>query len=77
MLMSQADVSFIWPLTSLGFVATTFAARFVLKEEVSAARWAGVIMIAAGAALISWTEKAKEARVHAEPSPSTTLHSDR
>ncbi len=47
-LMSRADVSFIWPLTSLGFVLTTLAARFILKEDVSLVRrrddhvWRGV-----------------------------------
>src|SRR5579862_1499328 len=34
-LMSQGTVSFIWPLTSLGFVLTTIAAKFYLHEEVS------------------------------------------
>ena len=58
-LMSQADLSFIWPLTALGFVLTTLAAKFLLREEVSAVRWSGVILIMAGTALISWSEKAK------------------
>ncbi len=58
-LMSKGDVSFIWPLTSLGFVLTTLAAKFYLHEEVTAWRWAGVCLIMAGAALISWTEQNK------------------
>src|SRR5882757_6505635 len=28
-LLARADVSFVWPLTSLGFVLTTLAARFI------------------------------------------------
>lgn len=60
MLMSKADVSFIWPLTALGFVSMTLAAKFFLHEEVSRARWIGVLLITAGAGLVSWTEKAKE-----------------
>ena len=40
-LLSQRDVSLIWPLTSLGFVITAVAAKFILKEEVSAARFLG------------------------------------
>lgn len=55
-LMSKADVSFVWPLTSVGFIATTLAAKFFLNEQVSPARWAGVMLIAAGASLVSWTE---------------------
>jgi len=58
-LMAHGDVSLVWPLTSLGFVLTTLAAKFYLHEEISVARWAGVVLIVAGAGLISWSEKAK------------------
>lgn len=57
-LMSRgAEVSFIWPLTALGFVFTTLAARFILREQVPALRWGGVLLIMAGAALITYSEK--------------------
>lgn len=56
-LISQAQVSFIWPLTALSFVATTLAAKYCLNEHVSGLRWLGVILILAGAALISYTER--------------------
>ena len=58
-LLSQRDVSLIWPLTSLGFVITAIAAKFILKEEVTAMRWAGVALIMIGAALVSYSEKDK------------------
>jgi drug/metabolite transporter (DMT)-like permease len=58
-LMSRSDVSFIWPLTSLGFVLTTLAAKVILHEHVSALRWTGVVLIVLGAGLITWTEKYK------------------
>ena len=58
-LLSQRDVSLIWPLTSLGFVITAIAARFFLHEEISLARWAGVGLIVVGAALVSYSEKPK------------------
>ena len=58
-LMSQADLSFVWPLTALGFVLTTAAAKFFLHEQISATRWTGVLLIMAGAALITWSEKSK------------------
>jgi len=69
-LLSQRDVSLIWPLTSLGFVITAFAAKYYLREEVSGARWAGVCLIVLGAMLITWSEKKKEDKA-AEPAPST------
>ncbi len=59
-LLSQQDVSFIWPLTSLGFVVTTLAAKLFLHEQVSPVRWAGVLLIVSGAALITFSEKKKE-----------------
>jgi drug/metabolite transporter (DMT)-like permease len=60
-MMSRADVSFVWPLTALTFVFSTLAARFYLHEQIDGLRWAGVILIVAGAGLITFTEKRKEA----------------
>jgi drug/metabolite transporter (DMT)-like permease len=59
-LMGKSDISFLWPLTALSFVMTTFAALIFLGESVSAVRWAGVLFIVIGAALISYSEHTKE-----------------
>jgi drug/metabolite transporter (DMT)-like permease len=69
-LLSQRDVSLIWPLTSLGFVITAFAARMVRHEEVTALRWTGVIVIVIGASLVAWSEQAKSKP--APPAPIST-----
>lgn len=61
-LLKRNDVSLIWPLTSLGFVLTALSARFILHEQVTATRWIGVALIVIGAALVSWSEKQKEAK---------------
>ena len=66
-LLSQRDVSLIWPLTSLGFLLTALSAKVILHEQVSGLRWAGVAMIVLGAGLVSYSEKAKEIR----PNPSS------
>ena len=58
-LLSQKDVSLIWPLTSLGFVITAVAARFIRHEEISALRWSGVALIVLGAGLVAWSEQVK------------------
>jgi uncharacterized membrane protein len=59
-LMSKGgDVSFVWPLTAMGFVLTTLAARFYLREEISLARWTGVLLIMIGAAFVIYSEKTK------------------
>lgn len=59
-LMSQSDISFLWPLTGLSFVFATLAAMWFLHEHVSSVRWAGVVFIMIGAALISYSEQQKE-----------------
>ncbi len=58
-LLARADVSLIWPLTSIGFVLTTAAAKFLRHEEVTTLRWSGVVLIMVGAALVGWSEKQK------------------
>jgi drug/metabolite transporter (DMT)-like permease len=58
-LMSRSDISFLWPLTGLSFVFATFAAMWFLHEQVSSARWLGVILIMLGAGLISYSEHQK------------------
>lgn len=68
-LLSRSDVSFIWPLTAMGFVLTTLTAKYLLHEEIPPMRWCGVLLIMLGAGLITFTEKAKE-RKETQPSPS-------
>jgi drug/metabolite transporter (DMT)-like permease len=59
-LMARSDISFLWPLTGLSFVFATFAAMWFLHERVVPVRWAGVVLIMLGAALISYSEQAKD-----------------
>jgi len=67
-LMSESDISFLWPMTALSFVMTTFAARLFLSEHVSPIRWGGVVLIMLGAALISYSEHQKP-----KPSPAASV----
>ena len=73
-LISKSDISFLWPLTGLSFVFATFAAMWFLHEQVSSIRWAGVVFIMVGAALISYSEhsKPKPAPPSAALQPGTT-----
>jgi drug/metabolite transporter (DMT)-like permease len=85
-LLSKRSVSFVWPMTSLGFIFTTLAAAIFLHEKVSPARWAGVVLIALGASFVSYSEAANKAAsampaptaasASASPSGSATLHPD-
>ena len=68
-LLSQRDVSLIWPLTALGFVLTAIAAKFILHEDIHWTRWMGVALIVIGAALVSYSEKMKQQPL--SPAPTT------
>ena len=49
------DVSRAFPFLRLGSVAVVAVSRLALKEHVSTARWAGVVLIAIGIALVART----------------------
>jgi drug/metabolite transporter (DMT)-like permease len=70
-MLSQKDVSIVWPLTALGFVITSLAARIFLKEQISSVRWAGICLIVLGACLVTWSGKPKE-REPDEQSPASS-----
>jgi drug/metabolite transporter (DMT)-like permease len=74
-LMSRSDISFLWPLTALSFVFATLAAMMFLHEQVSTVRWAGVLLIMIGAALISYSEHSKSASKGSVPSPAPSFSS--
>ncbi|HZL12675.1 MAG TPA: EamA family transporter, partial [Verrucomicrobiae bacterium] len=59
-MMAKSDISFIWPLTGLSFVFSTFAAIWFLHETVSPVRWVGVILVVVGAVVIGYSEQTKE-----------------
>lgn len=54
-LLSWADLSFVLPVTSLGYVLSVAAAAILLGEHVSPARWTGTLMIVAGTVLVGLT----------------------
>jgi len=53
MVLSWADLSFVFPATALVYVIGTLAARFVLREAVSVHRWAGTMLVCLGVGLVS------------------------
>jgi drug/metabolite transporter (DMT)-like permease len=56
-LFSLSDLSFVLPVTAVGYVIAAFLGKTVLHEVVSSTRWLGTILIFAGAALTSSTVK--------------------
>jgi uncharacterized membrane protein len=59
-LLSLADLSFVLPVTAIGYVIAAFLGKIVLHEVVTGRRWLGTVLIFVGAALVSSTgEKSK------------------
>jgi EamA-like transporter family len=52
-LLSWADVSLVVPATALSYVSGAFGAKFFLREKIPPVRWAGVILVCAGVAILS------------------------
>ena len=55
MLLSWADLSYVLPMTSVGYVLVALVGKFFLHEEISLGRWAGVALIMAGVAIVGRT----------------------
>jgi drug/metabolite transporter (DMT)-like permease len=64
-LLSRADLSFVLPVTSSAYVLIAIAGHFVLKEPISATRWAGIAVITLGVIMVSETPP----RTTPEPPP--------
>jgi uncharacterized membrane protein len=52
-LLSWADLSYVLPVTSVGYVLVALASKFFLNEEITLRRWAGIALIMAGVTLVS------------------------
>ena len=51
-LLSLADLSFVLPVTAVGYIIATALGKTFLHEPVTAQRWAGTVLIVIGAALV-------------------------
>ena len=54
-LMSWADLSYILPITSAGYILTALAGKYLLSEQISGARWSGTLLIFAGMVIVGRT----------------------
>jgi uncharacterized membrane protein len=52
-LLSWADLSYVLPVTSIGYVLVAVAGKVLLHEQISGKRWVGIALIMAGVALVS------------------------
>jgi ceramide glucosyltransferase len=52
-LLSYADLSYVVPLTAIGYITNTIGSKFFLHEKISAPRWWGTVLVTCGVAIIS------------------------
>ena len=55
MVLSRVEVSYAYPLLSVGYIVTAFAGHTFFAEALGAVRWAGILVICFGVYLITWS----------------------
>jgi drug/metabolite transporter (DMT)-like permease len=56
-LLSLADLSFVLPMTAVGYVISALLGKLFLQEQVSPQRWLGVALIFAGVVMVGSTSE--------------------
>jgi drug/metabolite transporter (DMT)-like permease len=51
--LSWADLTYVLPATSLGYVLLALIAKFFLHEQVTKTRWLGICLISAGVGFVT------------------------
>lgn len=51
--LSWADLTYVLPASSLGYVLVALIARFVFHEDISLTRWLGIAMITGGVGFVA------------------------
>jgi uncharacterized membrane protein len=60
-LLSWADLSYVLPVTAIGYVLTAFSGEYLLGETVTMEHWAGIFLITVGVTLVGLTSPATSA----------------
>jgi drug/metabolite transporter (DMT)-like permease len=60
-MLSWADLTYVLPVTAVGYVLSALLGRMFLNEQITAARWAGTVLIVAGTILVGLGPERKRA----------------
>jgi len=66
-LLSWADLSYVLPVTSIGYVLVALAGKLLLHEQITGRRWSGIVLIVAGVALVSAGTTVRTTAPHPRP----------
>ena len=69
--LSWADLTYVLPATSLGYVLVALIARISFHEEISLTRWLGIACIAAGVGVVVAGPSLTPTGHHDQPEPVT------
>ena len=53
LVLSRVEVSYAYPLLSIGYIVVAFAGRLFFQESIDTSRWAGIILICIGVWLVA------------------------
>lgn len=65
--LSWADLTYVLPATSLGYVLLALIAKFQLHEQITTARWLGILLITTGVGFVA--SGPELTRQHHRPQP--------
>jgi len=51
-LLSWADLSYVLPVTAIGYVLVALLGKLLLNETITIRRWAGILLIVGGVAMV-------------------------
>src|SRR5579864_3087197 len=54
--LSWADLTYVLPATSLGYVVLALVAKFAVHEQISLMRWLGIVLISGGVGFVAGGE---------------------
>lgn len=74
--LSWADLTYVLPATSLGYVLLALVARFALHEEVSPLRWLGIALISGGVGFVAGGPALTHPHHDAEGAVSSEFHAE-
>jgi uncharacterized membrane protein len=67
--LSWADLTYVLPATSMGYVLVALVAHLAFHEEISPTRWLGIALITAGVGFVAAGPSLTPARWHRDHAP--------
>jgi drug/metabolite transporter (DMT)-like permease len=74
--LSWADLTYVLPASSFGYVLVALIARFLFHEDISVTRWLGIALITSGVGFVAAGPSVTPARKSKTASPCDALSSE-